>query len=380
MILMGYLAFFDAPKSSAKESIESLKKLNVMPKILTGDQCEVAVSICRRVGISSDTILSGEDIDNMTDTELGSVVEDVQVFAELTPAQKVRLVSALRENGHTVGFMGDGINDIPALNEAHVGISVDTAVDAAKDAADVVLLQKDLRVLEKGILEGRKTSTNMLKYIKVTASSNFGNIIAIIIAAIFLPFLPMTSVQILMLNLVYNIICIFMPWDNVEKDQLISPHAWSGKMLSKFMFTFGPVSAIFDFITFAFLYFFLCPLLCGGQTYSNITDAAIQAQYVTIFQTGWFLESIWTQVFVLYTLRSTKIPIIKSRPSTAFTCITLLGIIIVSVLIYTSFAPVLGLTSLPVWYFACMLLVAVVYIILTSVIKMLYQKKYHELI
>lgn len=223
MTLMGYLAFFDAPKKTARTSVEALKRLKVIPKILTGDQVDVAVSICRRVGIPSEITLTGADLDQMTDDELSKIVEKIHVFAELTPGQKVRLVAALRQNGHTVGFLGDGINDIPAFCESNVGISVDTAVDAAKDAADVVLLQKDLGVLEQGILEGRKTFTNMLKYIKITASSNFGNIFSIVCASAFLPFLPMTSLQILLLNLLYDILCIILPWDNVDEEETLSP-------------------------------------------------------------------------------------------------------------------------------------------------------------
>ena len=184
--MVGYLSFFDAPKQTAGESVTALKRLKVIPKILTGDQTSIALSVCRRVGISAEHILTGTQLDEMTDCELKKVVEETHVFAELTPGQKVRLVSALKENGHTVGFLGDGVNDIPALNEANVGISVDTAVDATKDAADVVLLQKDLNVLEQGVLEGRKTFINMLKYIKITASSNFGNIFSIICASAFL--------------------------------------------------------------------------------------------------------------------------------------------------------------------------------------------------
>ena len=257
MILMGYLAFFDAPKKTAKTSVEAIKRLQVMPKILTGDQADVAASICRRVGIPSEIILTGVDLDQMTDDELGKTVENNHVFAELTPGQKVRIVSALRQNGHTVGFLGDGINDIPALCESNVGISVDTAVDAAKDAADVVLLQKDLGVLEQGILEGRKTFTNMLKYIKITASSNFGNIFSIVCASAFLPFLPMTSLQILLLNLLYDILCIILPWDNVDEEETLSPRDWSGKTLGRFMLFFGPISSLFDIVTFLFLYYIL---------------------------------------------------------------------------------------------------------------------------
>lgn len=380
MILMGYLAFFDAPKKTAKASVAALKRLKVTPKILTGDQADVAVSVCRRVGISSETVLTGAKLDEMTDSELSAAVEEIHVFAELTPGQKVRLISALRQNGHTVGFLGDGINDIPALCEANVGISVDTAVDAAKDAADVVLLQKDLGVLEQGILEGRKTFTNMLKYIKITASSNFGNILSIVCASAFLPFLPVTSVQILLLNLLYDILCIVLPWDNVDEEETLSPRDWSGKTLRRFMLSFGPISSLFDIMTFLFLYYFLCPMLCGGATYLNLTDPALRLQYVSLFQTGWFLESMWTQVLILHFLRTRRIPFVQSRPSAPVICITLAGIVAFTAITFTKGASLFGLTKLPLWYFVFLLIIALLYMLLTTVVKTFYQKKYHELI
>ncbi|RHQ99142.1 magnesium-translocating P-type ATPase [Clostridium sp. AF20-7] len=380
MILMGYLAFFDAPKKTAKTSVEALKRLQVTPKILTGDHADVAASICRRVGISSEIILTGVDLDQMTDDELGKTVEDIHVFAELTPGQKVRIVSALRQNGHTVGFLGDGINDIPALCESNVGISVDTAVDAAKDAADVVLLQKDLGVLEQGILEGRKTFTNMLKYIKITASSNFGNIFSIVCASAFLPFLPMTSLQILLLNLLYDILCIILPWDNVDEEETLSPRDWSGKTLGRFMLFFGPISSIFDIVTFLFLYYILCPLLCGGTTYLNMVDPVMQSQYVALFQTGWFLESMWTQVLILHFLRTRKIPFVQSSPSIPVVCTTFAGIIVFTSLTFTKSAGVIGLAKLPIMYFLFLFVVVLLYMLLTTVVKNVYQKKYHELI
>ena len=380
MILMGYLAFFDAPKKTAKTSVEALKRLKVTPKILTGDQADVAASICRRVGISSESILTGVELDQMTDDELGKAVENIHVFAELTPGQKVRLVSALRQNGHTVGFLGDGINDIPALCESNVGISVDTAVDAAKDAADVVLLQKDLGVLEQGILEGRKTFTNMLKYIKITASSNFGNIFSIVCASAFLPFLPMTSLQILLLNLLYDILCIILPWDNVDEEETLSPRDWSGKTLGRFMLFFGPISSIFDIVTFLFLYYILCPLLCGDTTYLNMVDPVMQSQYVALFQTGWFLESMWTQVLILHFLRTRKIPFVQSSPSIPVVCTTFAGIIAFTALTFTKGAGVIGLTKLPIRYFLFLFVVVLLYMFLTTVVKIVYQKKYHELI
>lgn len=380
MILMGYLAFFDAPKKTAKTSVEALKRLKVTPKILTGDQADVAASICRRVGISSESILTGVELDQMTDDELGKAVENIHVFAELTPGQKVRLVSALRQNGHTVGFLGDGINDIPALCESNVGISVDTAVDAAKDAADVVLLQKDLGVLEQGILEGRKTFMNMLKYIKITASSNFGNIFSIVCASAFLPFLPMTSLQILLLNLLYDILCIILPWDNVDEEETLSPRDWSGKTLGRFMLFFGPISSLFDIVTFLFLYYILCPVLCGGATYLNIVDPVMQSQYVALFQTGWFLESMWTQVLILHFLRTRKIPFVQSSPSIPVVCTTFAGIIAFTALTFTKGAGVIGLTKLPIRYFLFLFVVVLLYMFLTTVVKIVYQKKYHELI
>ena len=380
LILMGYLAFFDAPKKTAKTSVEALKRLKVTPKILTGDQADVAASICKRVGIPSEIILTGAELDQMTDTELNEAVEKIHVFAELTPGQKVRLVSALRQNGHTVGFLGDGINDIPALCESNVGISVDTAVDAAKDAADVVLLQKDLGVLEQGILEGRKTFTNMLKYIKITASSNFGNIFSIVCASAFLPFLPMTSLQILLLNLLYDVLCIILPWDNVDEEDTLSPRDWSGKTLGQFMLFFGPISSLFDVVTFLFLYYILCPMLCGGATYLNIADPVIQSQYVALFQTGWFLESMWTQVLILHFLRTRKIPFVQSSPSVPVICTTFAGIIVFTGITFTRSAAIFGLTRLPIRYFGFLFAVALLYMLLTTVVKTLYQKKYHELI
>ncbi len=380
LILVGYLAFFDAPKKTAKASIQALKRLKVTPKILTGDQTDVAVSVCRRVGISAETVVTGGELDEMTDSELRAAVEKIHVFAELTPGQKVRLVSVLEQNGHTVGFLGDGINDIPALCEANVGISVDTAVDAAKDAADVVLLQKDLGVLEQGILEGRKTFTNMLKYIKITASSNFGNILSIVCASAFLPFLPMTALQLLLLNLLYDVLCVILPWDNVDEEETLSPRDWSGKNLGRFMLSFGPISSLFDIATFLFLYYVLCPMLCGGMTYLHLTDPALRLQYMALFQTGWFLESMWTQVLILHFLRTRKIPFLQSRPSLPVMCTTLAGIALFTGIPFTKAASLFGLTELPHRYFGFLLIVALVYMLLTTVVKAFYQKKYRELI
>lgn len=380
LILIGYLAFFDAPKISAKDSILRLKKLQVRSKIMTGDRIEIANSVCRRVDIDVNKVIQGAEINLLSDEQLRTVVEETDVFAELAPGQKVRLLAALKENGHTVGFLGDGMNDIPALSEADVGISVDTAVDAAKDIADVVLLQKDLTVLEQGILEGRKTFTNMLKYIKITASSNFGNILSVVCASAFLPFLPMTAIQLLLLNLLYDGLCIVIPWDNVDGEDTVSPRIWSGKTLGRFMSVFGPISSIFDLATFMFLYFFLCPSFCGGMTYTQLTDAGMRLQYIAIFQTGWFLESMWTQVLILHLLRTRKADFLKNRASGLVISITLAGIVIFTFLTITPFAGILGLTQLPLGYFGFLLVIVVIYMALTTFVKSVYQKRFHELI
>lgn len=380
MVLMGYLAFFDAPKKSASQAIAKLKTLRVKTKILTGDHAQVALSICRRVGVDSENILTGADLDGLSDFELNLAAENTDVFAELTPGQKVRILTALKENGHTVGFLGDGMNDIPAICEADVGISVDTAVDAAKDVADVILLHKDLNVLEEGILEGRKTFANMLKYIKITASSNFGNIFSIVCASAFLPFLPMTAIQILILNLLYDILCTVLPWDNVDEEDYSLPKEWSGRMLGKFMRFFGPISSAFDIVTFVFLYFVLCPSLSGGRLFTQLTDTAMQFRYMSLFQTGWFLESMWTQILIIHMLRTKKVPFLQSRASRHVLLITVMGIILFTVLTFTPAAKLLGLVILPAWYFGFLSAVVICYMLSTTAVKHIYMRKYHELI
>lgn len=380
MILMGYLAFFDAPKQSAKQSISALKALHVKSKVLTGDQSKIALSVCKRVGIETQSILTGSQLNQLSDLQLQKQVENVDIFAELTPAQKVRIIDALHENGHTVGFLGDGINDILSISQADVGISVDNAVDTAKNVADVVLLHKDLNVLEQGILEGRKIFVNMLKYIKITASSNFGNILSIVCASAFLPFLPMTAIQLLLLNLLYDTLCIVLPWDNVDMGDIFSPKEWSGKTLGKFMLSFGPISSVFDIITYLFLYFILCPSMCGGMLYTQLNDPALKLQYISLFQTGWFLESMWTQILILHMLRTQKIPIVQSKASTPVLLITLAGILVFTAFSFTSFSELIGLSDLPPWYFIFLFVIVIFYMLFTTFAKKRYINKYHELI
>lgn len=372
LTLVGYLAFFDAPKPSAARSVAALTRLHVVAKVLTGDRREVAASICRRVGIPTEEILTGEGVARLTDGELQEKAQSCHVFAELTPGDKARIVAALRAGGHTVGFLGDGINDLPALNGADVGISVDTAVDAVKDTADVILLRNDLAVLEAGILEGRKTFANMLKYIRITASSNFGNILSIVLAAACLPFLPMMPLQILVLNLIYDMLCIALPWDHVDKEEMEAPREWSGRQLPRFMLCFGPVSSLFDLLTFFFLYYVLCPAATGGALYTDLSDPAGRIQYAAIFQTGWFLESLWTQGLVLQFLRTAKIPFLQSRPSLALVGVTVLGMGAMTALIFTGGGILLGLAPLPLSYALFLLAVAAAYMILVTLAKALY--------
>lgn len=377
-ILLGYLAFFDAPKKTAADAIKKLQKLHVGIRVLTGDQKSVAVSICRRLDIDITETITGSQIDALTDEELPARIEKTTVFAELSPRQKAFIVRILRENGHSVGFLGDGMNDLPAIVEADVGISVDTATEAVKEIADVILLKKDLNVLEEGIQEGRKAFANMLKYIKITSSSNFGNIFSIVIASAMLPFFPMTSVQLLLLNLLYDILCLVLPWDSVDEEVCARPLEWSGRTLGRFMRVFGPVSSIFDLLTFGFLFFVLCPSVCGGD-FTTVVRSGGEETFRSLFQTGWFLESMWTQVLILHLLRTKKIPLLQSKPSWVMLIVTTLGIIVFTLLTFTPLGVMIGLTALPRSYFLFLIFIVLSYLIVVSLAKSWYVKKYHTL-
>lgn len=380
LILMGYIAFFDAPKKSAKEALQKLEKINVKSKILTGDNKETTISICKRVGIKNKDVLIGRDIDNMTEEELSVVVEKIDIFAELSPYQKALIVKKLSDNGHTVGFIGDGINDIPPINEADVGISVDSGLNSVKEIADIILLKKDLNVLEEGIIEGRKVFANMTKYIRITGSSNFGNMLAIIFASIFLPFMPMTSIQILILNLFYDIICMAMPWDNVDKNLIENPQCWSEKTLVRFMRFFGPISLIFDILTFLCLYFLVCPYVCGVSSFNEITSTAMKIKYMTVFQSGWFIESMLTQIIIIHSLRTEKLPFIESKASKPVIIITALGIFIFTLILFTPIGMFLGFEVLPPIYMLFIIVVMTVYICIINFVKKIYIKEYGKLI
>ena len=375
MILTGYLAFLDPPKPSAAPAIQALLEHGVKTKILTGDNEKVTQAICEKVGLDVEHILLGADIDQMTDQELADVVEKVTVFAKLSPDQKARIILQLKRNGHGVGYMGDGINDAPSMKVADVGISVDTAVDIAKETADVILLDKDLMVLEMGIVEGRKVYANMTKYIKMTVSSNFGNIFSLLVASIFLPFLPMAPVHLIVLNLVYDLSCVALPFDNVDQDFLKQPHTWEAKSITRFMVWMGPISSVFDILTFIFLYFIIVPLVTGHH-YVHGSESALQ--FIILFQTGWFIESMWSQTMVIHMLRTAKVPFVQSRPAWLVILMTLVAAFFVTSLPYGPLVNILRLAPLGLPYFLFLICIIFLYMFSVTVIKKFYIKKYKE--
>lgn len=375
MILTGYLAFLDPPKPSAAPAIQALLEHGVRTKILTGDNEKVTQAICEKVGLDVEHMLLGADIDQMTDQELAEVVEKVTVFAKLSPDQKARIILQLKKNGHGVGYMGDGINDAPSMKVADVGISVDTAVDIAKETADVILLDKDLMVLETGIVEGRKVYANMTKYIKMTVSSNFGNIFSLLVASIFLPFLPMAPVHLIVLNLVYDLSCVALPFDNVDQDFLKQPHTWEAKSITRFMVWMGPISSVFDILTFIFLYFIIVPLVTGHH-YVHGSESALQ--FIILFQTGWFIESMWSQTMVIHMLRTAKVPFVQSRPAWLVILMTLVAAFFVTSLPYGPLVNILRLAPLGLPYFLFLICIIFLYMFSVTVIKKFYIKKYKE--
>lgn len=378
MVLIGYLAFLDPPKETTANAIKALRENGVSVKILTGDNEKVTACICRQIGLPVKNVILGSDLDYMSDEKLREVAEKTTVFAKLSPTEKARVVTALRDNGHTVGYMGDGINDAPAMKVSDVGISVDTAVDIAKESADVILLEKDLSVLRDGIIEGRKTYANMIKYIKMTASSNFGNMFSVLAASAFLPFLPMESIHLILLNLIYDISCIAIPWDNVDKEFLKKPRKWDASGIGRFMVWIGPTSSVFDIVTYALMYFVICPLVCGGA-YKNL-DANGQLVFMALFQTGWFVESMWSQTLVIHMIRTPKIPFVQSRASLPVTTLTFMGIFALTAIPFTPLGTAIGLTALPAIYFAYLAGIIFAYMCLVTIVKRVFVKKYGELL
>ncbi len=388
MVLLGYLAFLDPPKESTADAIKALKDHGVTTKILTGDNEKVTRTICRQVGLEVRNMLLGSDLERMNDSELALLAETTDVFAKLTPEQKSRVVSVLRNNGHTVGFMGDGINDAAAMKSADIGISVDTAVDVAKESADIILLEKDLMVLEQGIIEGRKTYANMIKYIKMTASSNFGNMFSVLAASALLPFLPMMSVHLIFLNLIYDLSCTAIPWDNVDEEFIAVPRKWDASSVGNFMIWIGPTSSIFDFMTYIFMYFVFCPIfVSGGVLYNDLAAhfsgaelIQMQNAYAAMFQAGWFVESMWSQTLVIHMIRTPKIPFIQSHASAPLTLLTCAGIIVLTVIPFTAFGQMLGFAALPGAYFAFLIPCILLYMVLATSLKKAYVRHYGELL
>lgn len=377
MVLIGFLAFLDPPKDTAQSAVEALLTYGVHVKVLTGDNEKVTRAICQMVGLPTHRILLGNELDEMTDGQLGELAEEISIFAKLSPLQKSRIIRILQDRGHCVGFMGDGINDASALKTADVSISVDTAVDIAKKSSSVILMEKDLMVLEHSVLEGRRTYSNMMKYLKMTVSSNFGNVLSVLVASAILPFLPMAPLHLILLNLIYDISCTAISWDRVDPEELVVPRHWNTSGISRFIFFMGPVSSLFDIISFIGMYFLICPLFTGGVLYSSLHDPSARELYVTVFQTGWFVESMWSQSLVIHMIRTKKIPFIQSRASLSVTLFSLLGAGIITLLPFSPLAEGLGLTPLPLVYFAGLLLIITAYMILATLMKSLYIRRYH---
>ncbi|WP_333643826.1 magnesium-translocating P-type ATPase [Parolsenella catena] len=373
MVLIGYLAFLDPPKESSAAAIRALAAHGVTTKVLTGDSPRVAAHVCRAIGIDAEHVLTGVDVEAMNDGELADAVQRTNIFAKLSPAQKARVVRTLRGLGHAVAYMGDGVNDAAAMRESDCGISVDSAVDVAREAADIILLEKDLMVLERGIECGRRTYANMIKYVKMTVSSNFGNIASVLVAAALLPFLPMTAVQLLLLNLIYDLTCTAIPWDNVDEDAIRTPRRWDTASVRRFMVAFGPLSSVFDILTFAALFFFVCPAVAGGAW--GTLDAAGQALFVGTFQAGWFVESMWTQTLVVHLIRTEKVPFVGSRASLPPCALGATGIAVACVLPVTPLGAALDFCALPATFWPILATMVAGYAALAMLAKRRYVRR-----
>jgi Mg2+-importing ATPase len=361
LTLVGYIAFLDPPKESTAPALEALKAHGIAVKILTGDNELVTAKICRQVGLVVDGMLLGSHVEKMDDAALSEAVDKTTVFAKLTPTHKERIVRILHDKGHVVGFMGDGINDAPALRAADIGISVDTAVDIAKEAADIILLEKSLMILEEGVLEGRKTFANMLKYIKMTASSNFGNVFSVLIASAFLPFLPMLPMHLLVQNLLYDISQIAIPFDNVDPEFLEKPQRWNPDGIGRFMVYFGPISSVFDVTTFILMWYVF---------------GANSEQHQTLFQSGWFIEGLLSQTLIVHMIRTQKIPFIQSRASWPLMGMTLLVMAVGILIPMSPMASYFKLQALPLSYFLFLVPILLAYAALTQAMKGWYTRRY----
>ena len=362
LVLAGYVAFLDPPKETVREAINALRDYGVTVKIITGDNEVVTRKICKEVGLAVDGAMVGKDVSGLSDAELAKAAELTTIFTKMAPLDKSRVIRALQSKGHTVGYLGDGINDAAALKDADVGISVDTAVDIAKESADIILLEKSLLVLEEAVIEGRKTFANIIKYIKMTASSNFGNVFSVLVASIFLPFLPMLPIQLLIQNLLYDISQVSIPWDDVDQDYLKQPRKWDATGIARFMVHIGPISSIFDIVTFVVMWH-----VFGANT--------VERQ--SLFQSGWFVVGLLTQTLIVHMIRTQHIPFIQSRAATP---VILLTISIMAIGIYLPFSPLgehVGMVPLPASYFPWLVGILLSYCLLTQLVKGWYIRHYH---
>ncbi|KAF2394371.1 magnesium-translocating P-type ATPase [Pseudomonas frederiksbergensis] len=363
LVIRGFLTFLDPPKETAGPAIAALRDMGVTVKVLTGDNAVVTCKICREVGLDPGTPLLGQDIEHMDDTTLKLRVEERTVFAKLTPLQKSRVLKALQANGHTVGFLGDGINDAPALRDADVGISVDSGTDIAKESADIILLEKSLMVLEEGVLKGRETFGNIMKYLNMTASSNFGNVFSVLVASAFIPFLPMLSIHLLLQNLMYDISQLALPWDKMDKEFLRKPRKWDAKNIGRFMLWIGPTSSIFDITTFALMWYVF---------------AANSVEMQSLFQSGWFIEGLLSQTLVVHMLRTQKIPFFQS---TAALPVILATGTVICLGIYIPFSPLgtlVGLVPLPWEYFPWLVGTLLSYCVVAQTMKTIYIRRFKQ--
>ena len=361
LILEGYIAFLDPPKESTAPALKALKASGITVKILTGDSELVAAKVCRDVGLDAGEVIVGSQVDALSDDALAALAKSTTLFARLTPMHKERIVTLLKREGHVVGFMGDGINDAPALRAADIGISVDGAVDIAREAADIILLEKSLMVLEQGVIEGRRTFANMLKYIKMTASSNFGNVFSVLVASAFLPFLPMLPLHLLIQNLLYDVSQVAIPFDNVDDEQIRKPQRWNPADLGRFMVFFGPISSIFDILTFCLMWWVF---------HANTPE------HQTLFQSGWFVVGLLSQTLIVHMIRTRRIPFIQSRAAWPLIVMTLLVMVVGIALPFSPLAGYLQLQALPLSYFPWLIAILAGYMTLTQMVKGFYSRRY----
>jgi P-type Mg2+ transporter len=372
LVLLGYLAFFDPPKESSAQAIKSLGDAGVQVKILTGDNELVTRNVCRNVGLPVDSVITGAQLSGLSDDQLCAMVNNNVAFARLSPMQKEAIITCLQKQGNTVGFLGDGINDAAALKAADVGISVDTAVDIAKESADIILLERSLLVLSEGIVEGRRIFANIIKYIKMGASSNFGNMFSVVGGSYFLPFLPMAPIQVLLNNLLYDISQTGIPTDNVDEEMVRRPQKWDVGFIRRFMMIIGPISSLFDYATFfLMLYFFRCALFSDASA-----SHEVKSHLEALFHTGWFVESLFTQTLIVHIIRTNRIPFLQSRPSAGLLLSTVSILAAGAYLPYSALAPHLGLVPLPLVYWAWITAFLACYAVITHFVKLWFNRRY----